>query len=270
GLFKAQKHEPTGPSVSEVFKDCDVCPEMVVVPAGSFMMGSPSGEKDRGNDEGPQHRVTIPASFAVGKYEITFTEWDACVAGGGCGGYRPKDNGWGRGEHPVINVSWKNAKSYVAWLSRKSRQEYRLLSEAEWEYAARAETATPFHFGLTISTDQANYDGRQTYGNGRKGIYRKKTVPVGGFPANSFGLFDMHGNVREWVEDCWHKNYSRAPSDGRAWTSGGDCSLRVRRGGSWLSSPRYLRAAFRGRDGDDYRYDDIGFRVARTLLPLAP
>ena len=122
GLFKAQKHEPTGPSVGEVFKDCDACPEMVVVPAGSFMMGSPSGEKDRGNDEGPQHRVTIPASFAVGRFEITFTEWDACVAGGGCGGYRPKDRGWGRSDHPVINGSWKDARSDVAWRSRKARR----------------------------------------------------------------------------------------------------------------------------------------------------
>ena len=229
------------------FQDCDECPKMVVVPAGAFRMGSPSSEADRNEDESPQHRVTIPAAFAVGKYEVTFAEWDACVSAGGCGGYRPADRGWGRGQRPAINVSWRDAKAYVAWLSDKTGEQYRLLSEAEWEYAARAGTTGPFHFGSTISTDQANYNGNHTYGSGRKGVYRKKTVPVGSFPANAFGLHDMHGNAREWVEDCWHGSYASAPRDGSAWTSGCDGGQRVLRGGSWSNGPWYLRSADRGR-----------------------
>ena len=131
----------------------------------------------------------------------------------------------------MINVSWDEAKAYVGWLSRKTGERYRLLSEAEWEYAARAGTAGPFHFGSTISTDQANYDGNYTYGSGRKGVYRKKTVPVGSFPANGFGLHDVHGNVREWVEDCWHDSYAGAPTDGSARITGGDCDERAHHAG---------------------------------------
>ena len=247
------------------FKDCKVCPEMVVIPAGSFMMGSPKGEKGGGDDERPVHRVTITAPLAVGKYEVTFEEWDACVAGGGCGRYRPKDQRWGRGRRPVVLVSWRDAKKYVEWLSAKTGKAYRLLSEAEWEYAARAGTTGPFHFGATISTDQANYDGHSTYGSGRKGVYRGKTVPVGSFPANGFGLHDVHGNVWEWVEDCWHENHFGAPLDGSAWTSGGDCGDRVLRGGSWSNEPRNLRSAFRVWYGAGIRDVNIGFRVARTL-----
>ena len=181
-LAREREHEP-----GRVFRDCDACPEMVVVPAGSFMMGSPSSEEGRDDDEGPVHRVTIPAAFAVGKYEVTFSEWEACVAGGGCDGHRPGDLGWGRGQRPVIHVSWKDARSYVGWLSRKTGKQYRLLSEAEWEYSARAGTTGPFHFGSTISTDQANYNGNYgTYGSGRRGSIGEKTVPVGSFPANGF------------------------------------------------------------------------------------
>ncbi len=249
------------------FRDCPECPEMVVVPAGSFTMGSPSSEEGRWDDEGPQHRVTIAAPFAVGKYEVTFAEWDACVAAGGCGGYRPDDRGWGRGQRPVIHVSWDDAKAYVRWLSRKTGERYRLLSEAEWEYAARAGTTGPFHFGSTISTDQANYDGNDTYGSGRKGVDRERTVPVGSFPANGFGLHDVHGNVWEWVEDCWHGSYAGAPADGSAWVSGGDCGQRVLRGGSWSVNPRYLRSAYRDRYSIEDRYYNHGFRVSRTLTP---
>ena len=249
------------------FSDCAECPEMVVVPAGSFTMGSPASEEGRYDDEGPQHRVTISQPFAVGRYEVTFSEWDACVSAGGCNRHRPDDEGCGRGRRPVMNVSWDDAKSYVSWLSRKTGKRYRLLTEAEWEYAARAGTTGPFHFGNTISTDRANYDGNYTYGPGRKGVYREKTVPVGSFPANRFGLHDVHGNVWEWVEDCWHDSYAGAPSDGSAWTTGGECSDRVLRGGSWIHSPRYLRSAFRVGYGTGVRYDVNGFRVARTLAP---
>ena len=247
-----------------VFRDCAACPEMVVVPAGSFMMGSPASEEGRRESEGPVHRVEIRKPFAVGKYEVTFAEWDACVSAGDCGGYRPGDRGWGRGRRPVVNVNWEDAKSYVSWLSRKSGEAYRLLSESEWEYAARAGTTGPFHFGSTISTDQANYDGALAYGSGGKGVYRGKTVLAGSFPANGFNLHDMHGNVWEWVEDCWNDSYAGAPSDGSVWTSG-DCSARVLRGGSWSFEPRYVRSAGRGRNSTGFRSYFFGFRVARIL-----
>ena len=246
------------------FRDCDDCPEMVAVPAGSFDMGSPSREDGRSADEGPVHRVTISEPFAVGVYEVTVEEWDACRRGGGCSA-DPDDEGWGRGDRPVINVSWEDAQQYVRWLSRETGEEYRLPSESEWEYVARAGTTSQFNFGRTILPGQANYDGRYTYGSGRNGRYRKRTVPVGSFPSNAFGLHDVHGNVREWVEDCWHDNYRRAPSDGSAWTRGGDCGKRVLRGGSWDYGPRFLRSAYRFRSTTGFRFVNIGFRVVRTL-----
>lgn len=251
--------------LSNTFRDCPSCPEMVVIPAGEFVMGSPAGEIGRkAREEGPQHRVTIGQTFALGKYEVTYAEWDACVSDGGCNGYRPKDRGWGRGNRPVIYVSWYDAKAYVAWLSRKTGKRYRLPSEAEWEYAARAGTTTPFHFGSTISSDRANYNGRRTYGSGRKGVYRAKTIPVGSFPSNAFGLHDVHGNVWEWVEDCWNDSYVGAPSDGSAWTSG-HCNTREMRGGSWTYGPGSVRSAFPNWNPSDSRAYDGGFRVARTL-----
>ena len=259
---RARSWRPPG----SVFRDCPQCPEMVVVPAGSFTMGSPSSEKYRRDAEGPQRRVTIGYAFAVGKYEVTFAEWEACASSGGCGGYRPSDFGMGRGKRPVINVSWEDAQDYVGWLSRKTGEEYRLLSEAEWEYAARAGTTGPFHTGGTISTDQANYDGGYVYGNGREGVYREKTVPVGSFGGNGFGLHNMHGNVFEWVEDCYNESYAGAPSDGSAWKSG-SCVRRVFRGGSWVNRPRNLRSAIRGWFGSGSRFVLNGFRVARMLAP---
>jgi formylglycine-generating enzyme required for sulfatase activity len=189
----------------------------------------------------------------------------SCVADGGCSGYKPADR-WGRGRQPVVNVSWDDAKTYVAWLSRKTNKGYRLLSEAEREYAARAGTATPFSWGASISTSQANYDGNYTYGSGSKGEYRAKTVPVDAFQPNAWGLFQMHGNVYDWVEDCYHDSYAGAPTDGSAWVSG-DCSRRVLRGGSWSSNPQDLRAACRGRDSAVDRYISEGFRLGRTLTP---
>ena len=248
------------------FRDCPECPELVVVPSGSFLMGSPSHEEGREGDEGPVHQVRIGEPFAVGVYEVTFAEWDACVAGGGCGGYRPDDEGWGRGHRPVVNVSWGDAESYVSWLSLRTGKRYRLPSESEWEYVARAGTTGPFHTGSTISTDQANYDGNYVYGSGRKGVYRKRTVPVGSFGANAFGLHDVHGNVFEWVQDCWNGSYAGAPSDGSAWESG-NCSYRVLRGGSWIYFPWLLRSALRNWLNSGIRSDFIGFRVARTLAP---
>ena len=250
-----------------VFRDGPTHPEMVVVPAGSFMMGTLPSEEGRWDDEGPVHRVTIWEPFAVGVYAVTFDEWDSCVRdGGGCAGYWPDDEGWGRGQRPVINVSWEDAMNYVRWLRVETGEDYRLLSEAEWEYVARAGTNTPFHTGRTISTDQANYDGDLTYGSGREGSYRKQTVPVGSFAANAFGLHDVHGNVWEWVEDCWHGSYEDAPENGVAWKwDGGNCSVRVMRGGSWYRPPSDLRSGFRRRRGISSRDETYGFRVARTL-----
>ncbi len=255
-------------TAGEVLDDCDGkgwCPEMVVVPAGSFLMGSPGDETDRWADEGPQHEVTIARPFAIGVHEVTFDEWDACVEGGGCNGYPAADEGWGRGKRPVVKVSWNDAQAYVEWLSAETGETYRLPSEAEWEYAARAGTTTPFHFGATISTDQANYDGTKAYGEGTAGEFRQQTVPVGAFPANAFGLHDMHGNAFEWVDDCWNSSgYDGAPSDGSAWTSG-DCDQRVMRGGSGLSEPYVVRAASRYRHVANSRSYFNGFRVARDL-----
>jgi formylglycine-generating enzyme required for sulfatase activity len=240
------------------FRDCPDCPEMVVVPAGSFMMGSTASEVGHVSDEGPQRKVTVTRPFAVGKYEVTFAEWDACVAGGGCAdNKRPSDQGWGTGRRPVIDVSWHDAKEYVAWLSRKTGKGYRLLSEAEWEYAARAGTTTRYAFGDTISKSQAQF-------SEGPGSSAGKTAEVGSFPANKFGLHDMHGNVWEWCEDNWHPNYQGAPGDGSV-RSGGDASLRILRGGSWSGFPDYLRSAVRSGSPPDLRNNSFGFRLARTL-----
>ena len=248
------------------FKECERCPEMVMVPAGSFNMSSPRSEPKREPFEGSQHRVTISFPFAVGRFAVTFDEWDACVADGGCNGYKPNDQGWGRGRLPVINVSWNDAKAYVAWLSRKTGKSYRLLSEAEREYITRAGTTTPFWLGSSISTQQANYNGNYVFNNGLKGEYRQKTVPVESFAPNPWGLYQVHGNVMEWVEDCWNDSYGGAPTDGSAWTSG-NCNSHVLRGGAWDSLPQFLRSADRRWDISVCRFTIIGFRVARTLAP---
>ncbi len=254
------------PGSGESFKDCPHCPEMVVVPAGSFVMGSPESEPEREEYEGPQHGVRIAKPFAVGKFAVTFAEWNACEADDGCGGHIPDDRGWGRGNRPVINVSWDNAKAYVKWLSKKTGKEYRLLSEAEREYAARAGTQTPFWWGSSITPDQANYagDAEPYQGGGQKGEDRQKTLPVKSFQPNPWGLYQVHGNVGEWVEDCWNESYNGAPTDGSARTTG-DCSQRVTRNCSWSNSPALLRAALRYRAGTAFRNSSVGFRVARTL-----
>ena len=237
-------------------RDCAECPLMVRIPAGTFTMGAPESEPWSHDNERPQHMVSIPA-FRAGAHEVTFAEWDACVAAGGCGGYSPDDAGWGRDNRPVVNVSWNDVQSYVDWLSQRTGQHYRLLSESEWEYAGRAGTTTPFHTGETITSQQANFGDESRF-------YRAQTVPVGSFAPNGFGLYDMYGNVWEWVEDCWNAGYAEAPSDGSAWLSG-DCSSRVLRGGSWADSTSGLRAALRVSSSTGGRNTNVGFRVARTL-----
>ena len=213
-------------SAGERFRDCPDCPDMVVIPAGRFRMGCLSNDDACFSIEKPVHEVRIPGAFALSTHEVTFAQWDACVAGGGCGGHRPGDRGWGRGDRPVINVSWEDAQSYVTWLSRETGESYRLPSEAEWEYTARAETATKYSWGNEIGVNRANCDGCGSRWDDQQ------TGPVGSFVPNGFGLYDMHGNVWEWVEDCWNGSYAGAPSDGGAWESG-NCAGRVLRGGSW-------------------------------------
>lgn len=242
------------------FKECANCPEMVVVPAGAFMMGSPENEGGREYSEGPQHKVAIGKAFAVSRFEVTFDEWDACVAHGGCV-YQPGDQGWGRGTRPVINVSWHDAQQYVAWLSKRTGKTYRLPSEAEWEYAARAGTTTAYSWGDEIGTGKANCDGCGSQWD------NNRTAPVGSFPANSFGLHEMNGNAWEWVQDCYQDNYNGAPTNGSARTSG-FCDLRVLRGGAWGSTRRNLRSAARfGYSSPHIRSSTFGFRVGRTLTP---
>jgi formylglycine-generating enzyme required for sulfatase activity len=236
-VAQADKKPCIKPGSGESFKDCLQCPEMVIVPSGSFMMGSPASEPERMRDEDPQHPVTIGKPFAAGRFAVTFAEWDACRAGGGCAGYIPGDQGWGQNDRPVINVTWNDAKAYAGWLSKMTGKSYRLLSEAEREYVTRAGTATPFWWGSSISTDQANYDGNHTYGSGAKGEHRNMTLPVASFQPNPWGLYQVHGNVYDWVEDCFHDSYRGAPSDGTAWTTG-DCTYRVLRGGSVASAAR--------------------------------
>ncbi len=247
---------PRAREPGEVFRDCPECPELVVIPAGRFRMGCVSG-RDCEDDEVPVHEVEVP-SFALGVYEVTFEEYDGFAAA--TGRERPGDEGWGRGGRPVINVSWEDATAYAAWLSEETGDEYRLPSESEWEYAVRAGTTTRYTWGDDSGRSRANCAGRQGRWDDAN-----RTAPTGSFAANAWGLYDMHGNVYEWVQDCSHENYARAPRDGSAWTTGGNCNGRVGRGGSWSAPPNDLRSADRFIFDSETRNARIGFRVARTL-----
>ena len=258
--FAATAAADTPRMAGDVFRDCAECPEMVVVPAGSFVMGSPVGEKGRANDEG-EHPVTIPSPFALGVYEVTFDEWDACLAAGGCGGHRPDDEGWGRGTRPVTNISWNEAQLFVEWLRGRTGQRYRLPSEAEWEYAARAGTTTVYSWGNDLGDGNANCAGCGSNWDD------DQTAPVGSFKANPYGLYDVHGNAMEWTQDCMHPDYEGAPSDGSSWEENCLGTAREMRGGSWGHYPRQLRAAARDAKTHDRRLPGLGFRVARDLTP---
>ena len=256
-------------------------PAMVALPPGRFRMGSPSAEMGRYDNEGPVHTVTISRPIAMGQYPVTFADYDRYVSAMGAerptdedSGFvktlferqteRPADEGWGRGKRPVINVNWHEAKAYALWLSEQTGKRYRLPSESEWEYAARAGTETAYSWGDEINCSQARY-GRRAGGecsNSGDG-----PVPVGSFEPNPFGLYDLHGNVWEWVEDGWHNNYEGAPSDGSTWTGGDDGSLRVMRGGAWFSYPRYVRSAVRFGDPPSRRSIAYGFRLVQDLNP---
>lgn len=262
------------PAPGTVIQDCPVCPEVVVVPAGQFVMGSPPSETGRDDDEGPPHIVTIAKPFAVGKYEVTFEEWDACVRDKGCGA--AEDSGWGRGRRPVINVNYEQAVGYAEWLSDKTGRKYRLLSESEWEYAARAGSEKPRFWGTSSdracefanvanpSTTSESWWKKKWIPHSCEDGYPAQTAPVGKFKANAFGLHDMLGNVWEWVEDCYNQSYDGAPNDGRTWATG-DCSLRVIRGGSWSYKPALARSAERSGIQPAERGSYLGFRIARTL-----
>lgn len=254
---------------SEHFRECKECPEMVAIPVGKFVMGSSASEPGHEADEGPQQQIAFAHMFAVGVSAVTFDEWNACVAQGGCDAYRPGDYGWGEGTRPVINVSWDDAQAYVKWLSQKTGAPYRLLSEAEREYVTRGCTSidclsTPFWFGAQISPDQANYDWRYSYNGSAKAQPPRRTVATGASAPNPFGLLQVHGNVREWVQDCWNDALSGIAADGAARMSG-DCTTHVVRGGSWKDEPKDLRSAKRSWEMASERRAEIGFRVARNL-----
>ncbi|NEQ67892.1 MAG: formylglycine-generating enzyme family protein [Symploca sp. SIO2D2] len=246
---------------------------MVAIPSRTFLMGSPEMEEGHSNDESPQHQVTLK-SFFMGKYPVTQAQWQAVAALPPVNTeLKPNPSRFQGKNRPVEKVSWYDAIEFCARLSQTTGRQYRLPSEAEWEYACRAGTTTPFHFGETVTTDFANYRGtdnkknkwKGSYDNGPLGIYREETTPVGNFSVgNDFGLYDMHGNVWEWCVDHWHGNYEGAPKDGSAWVdkNKNDSHYRLLRGGSWLNSPKVCRSAFRyfNVPGDSHR-SDIGFRV---------
>jgi len=252
-LRQAASTVPAAPAhqAGDIIRDCENCPEMVVLPGGLFTMGSPANEVGRRADEGPQREVSI-APFALSKTEVTFAQWDACLADGGCNGYSPSDGGRGRGDRPVTNVSWQDAEAYIDWLNtRAGGLRYRLATEAEWEYAARAGGSTPYAFGARVTATQATYRVRTS-------------TAVAAHDANSFGLHDMHGNVAEWVEDCYAPNYDLAPIDGAAVQSE-ECARRVHRGGGYVDQAAALRAAARQPALPTMRSASVGFRVARVL-----
>jgi formylglycine-generating enzyme required for sulfatase activity len=252
--------------------------EMVKIPGGTFTMGSPKSEKGSYDNERPQHDVTVP-QFFMGKYPVTQGQWKAIASRTDLkvqldlktepSRFKEPYKDIDRWKRPVERVNWFEAVEFCKRLSKLTGRNYRLPSEAEWEYACRAGTTTPFYFGETITTELVNYDGNNTYGNAPKGEYRRQTTPVGQFPANAFGLYDMHGNVREWCADEWHDNYAGAPTDGSVWLNGNK-DISPLRGGSWVVIPIYCRSAFRNYcNRRDDRYDIIGFRLVcdggRTL-----
>jgi formylglycine-generating enzyme required for sulfatase activity len=236
--------------------DNNVGLDMVQIPAGEFVMGSPAEETGRDDDEGPQRTVTVPRFF-IGRFQVTQAQYEAVM------GQNPSR--FKGADRPVEQVSWDDAVAFCEKLSGLVGRTYRLPSEAEWEYACRAKTTAPFNVGPTLTTDLANYNGNESYGNGPKGIFREETTDVGSFPPNAFGLHDMHGNVYEWCQDVWHENYEGAPTDGSAWVDGGDQAQRVLRGGSWFIHPVICRSADRLRGPRDGFNVDVGFRV--VLVP---
>jgi formylglycine-generating enzyme required for sulfatase activity len=260
------------------FRDCPRCPEMVIVPAGEFVMGSSKAESGH-TDEKPQHTVRFAEPFGVGKFEVTFDQWDACTAAGRCPA--AADDGYGRGNYPVINVSWNDAMGYVAWLSESTGRRYRLLSEAVFEYAARAGTQTPWFWGEAPDSwgsrsaceyanthDEAGKEAHPMYvwSHHQCNDGYGENAPVGKYKPNAFGLHDILGNVREWVEDCHQVGYESAPADGSVRAHSGACEKRVVRGGAWVDGPSTSRSAYRYAEVENFRNYQVGFRVAGDLM----
>jgi formylglycine-generating enzyme required for sulfatase activity len=239
-----------------VFRDCPDCPELAEIPSGFFERGSQLSERGHQVSEGPVTRVSLGRKFAIGRYPVTFGEWDQCLREGACK-HRPNDRGWGRGTGPVFYVSWNDTQEYIAWLTTKTGKPYRLPSEAEWEYAARAGAMTAYPWGDAVGRKMANCKGCSEEPSDR-------TTPVGSFPPNRFNLFDMHGNIWQWVADCWNASYAGAPADGSPWL-GGECNKAAVRGGAWGLAPEDIRSARREGDNKDLRSGRRGFRVARDL-----
>jgi formylglycine-generating enzyme required for sulfatase activity len=243
----------------------DVLPEMKVIPAGEFEMGCVSKIDCKPREE-PVRMVSVEA-FQLAKTEVTAELWAACVDAKGCD-YAPENNGWTDQDMPVRYVSWDDTQVFLAWLNSETDNHYRLPTEAEWEYAARAGTSTPFFTGKCITPGQANSEGNifTAAGCQHDEHNRKKALPVASFEANGFGLYDMHGNVWEWVQDCWHENYDGAPTDGSAWVgSDGQCDRHVMRGGTWHGAVSYMRSAYRFRYPKEIRTGGLGFRLARSI-----
>ena len=251
------------------FRDCDDrCPQMALMPPGKFLMGSEASDKEAKVNEKPRHAVEIAYAFAVGAYEVTLAEWEACVSEGGCSSVPLERHGESDGgKQPVTHVTWHEANAYTEWLSGRTGMDYRLPSESEWEYVARANTTTPYYSGVAITSKQANYDGRYDFRSNvvtSSEIYMARTLEVGSFEANAFGLHDVHGNAGEWTLDCYNSHYDGAPEDGRAWETG-NCARRVVRGGSWKDKPLDIRSARRHANVPDERSSKVGFRVLRTF-----
>lgn len=252
----------------KTFTDFEKGPEMVMVPVGSFMMGSPEDEEYRDDWEGPQHKVSITTPFAISKFAITYDEWDFSYQLGGVTHKPYSETPKARGQLPVTRVSWEQVQKYLAWLSLKSGKKYRLPTEAEWEYAARAGSGGPFSFEMPVTADKAAYDSTRTYADSPKSRPRKKTVQVGSLPPNQFGLHEMHGNVQEWVEDVWHDDYNGAPTDGSAWVKDDLEGKRVIRGGHFSAHPGRIRSASRDKEDPEDCSQFIGFRVVRDLKEI--
>ena len=262
---------PAKGTVAASWRDCANAPEMVRLRGGTFAMGDI--DNTGSSAERPSRQVTV-GSFAIGRYEVTFDEWDACYAAGGCT-TNPDDMGYGRGKRPVIKVNWQDTQQYVAWLSAKTGKNYRLPSEAEWEYAARAGTKTRFSWGdgsewVCADANVLDVSGRASHPKWNWSVIcddgHSETAPVGSYKPNPWGLYDMSGNVWEWTQDCWHPDYTNAPASGAAWLErdDGECSRRVNRGGGWGNNPRTIRTSTRDADGVENSGDALGFRVVRS------
>ncbi|MBE9065647.1 formylglycine-generating enzyme family protein [Leptolyngbya cf. ectocarpi LEGE 11479] len=270
---RPQQTPVSQPQISEPFVEDlgnGVTLDMVYISEGDFLMGSPEHEAERLDSEGPQHSVHVSA-FYMGKYPVTQAQWQTVAKLKKVKiDLEPAPSKFKGDNLPVEKVSWFEAVEFCQRLSKHTGKKYRLPSEAEWEYACRAGTTTPFYFGETISTDQVNYNGNYTYGNGEKGNFKRRTTAVDGFPANNFELYDMHGNVWEWCQDCWHENYEGAPKNSSAWVQGGDSGYRILRGGSWSYTPGLCRSAVRDNLMPGNRDFNIGFRVVCSAPRILP